>query len=756
MPASPVPSRRARLWCRLAPLVLAALAVSLLPLAPLNAAPPRAARCSPASTVASEIVFVNKTARAISTYWYNFGCDEIFYQTVQPSSSYTQQTWVGHIWVVRDTASGKVLRDGIVATPGQITVTIADPKVTIKRVDDRMDNLAYPPGHNAEGTVEGNQATAHITIDNTPNQGEGVAPISGKVTLKRKKDAKVLGEPLTVLVDPGGTLAVKIKFFADGMAWDDKGMRTPQQEVVAEFEANDKTVFKSEPIQFAVRPRPVILVHGLVDTTSSWSTYKGFLASIGIEEAFAVDTLNTGGVKAFGFLDWTTDTMAMNTARLDSFVGFWQRQSRAEQVDIVAHSMGGLFARSYIANGMDVRDGRPAVRQLIMLGTPNRGASAASLIVLALSPGAITYAYPSTLELTGLHMFFFNQRTTARKGVKFYAVAGNYGCLRPPWPVLNFLEELPNDVVVARSSVFGIPLDGRWTYPAGFPGCEGHHSYMRSSGPLDGGKPIFDLFVSPLLRGIKPSAPSEPAATTQSQAAELEAAKGPVQFTPAITGTLRPGVRLELPLAAELGSPVTFNVVAPPAQVRVSLREPGGATSTPGALAPGVTYGVFADGTFPITQYTVDTPVAGAYTVIVEATAATPVAGVPVAVSASFESAISLEVLGDGSPPIVKRPALIGARLQRAGQALGGASVVALLVAPDGGRQQITLRDDGTAGDATPGDGIYGASFTPARPGVYHAVVTAEATLEGKAIGRAGVWAATVEGESVALPLISR
>lgn len=83
-----------------------------------------------------------------------------------------------------------------------------------------------------------------------------------------------------------------------------------------------------------------------------------------------------------------------NAARLAAFVASVRRSQGDPRikVDLVAHSMGGLIARYFILyGGCNVLDspgpaptdeGAPAVRKLVMLGTPNSGSARAVLALL--------------------------------------------------------------------------------------------------------------------------------------------------------------------------------------------------------------------------------------------------------------------------------------------------------------------------------------------------------------------------------------
>jgi pimeloyl-ACP methyl ester carboxylesterase len=67
-------------------------------------------------------------------------------------------------------------------------------------------------------------------------------------------------------------------------------------------------------------------------------------------------------------------------AKIDSVM----KKTGAKQIDIVAHSLGGIVARTYMSLG----EGRGNVRKLITLGTPHQGTKL-SFIAKGLSRGAL-------------------------------------------------------------------------------------------------------------------------------------------------------------------------------------------------------------------------------------------------------------------------------------------------------------------------------------------------------------------------------
>lgn len=100
---------------------------------------------------------------------------------------------------------------------------------------------------------------------------------------------------------------------------------------------------------------PVLLVHGYVCNRGIWWSFAGRLARRG----HPVDSVNLEPV--FGSIDDYAPIVAAGVQRLREATG-------AERIAIVAHSMGGLAARAYLA-----RHGHDGVAALVTLGSPHRG-----------------------------------------------------------------------------------------------------------------------------------------------------------------------------------------------------------------------------------------------------------------------------------------------------------------------------------------------------------------------------------------------
>jgi murein DD-endopeptidase MepM/ murein hydrolase activator NlpD len=112
---------------------------------------------------------------------------------------------------------------------------------------------------------------------------------------------------------------------------------------------------------------PVVLVHGLCGTPD-WGLLEQTLNQQGITTA-AVDLRGVDGL-------YTNGDIKIYAGELDSFI---QEEFPGQQVDIIAHSMGGLISRYYVTSD----DYTGNVRKLITLGTPHSGSEWARLVILS-------------------------------------------------------------------------------------------------------------------------------------------------------------------------------------------------------------------------------------------------------------------------------------------------------------------------------------------------------------------------------------
>ena len=140
-----------------------------------------------------------------------------------------------------------------------------------------------------------------------------------------------------------------------------------------------------EPSAMAKNPPglpPLLLVHGIWCNRGVWYGFKKKLAALGVEQVYAIDLIPLSG---------TIETYAEQLAqRIDMIC----RNAGSKQVILIAHSLGGLVARSYLQHY-----GQEKVAQLITLGTPHHGSE---LAWFALGP-AVKQLRPGSSALIKLN-----------------------------------------------------------------------------------------------------------------------------------------------------------------------------------------------------------------------------------------------------------------------------------------------------------------------------------------------------------------
>ena len=107
---------------------------------------------------------------------------------------------------------------------------------------------------------------------------------------------------------------------------------------------------------------PVILLHGYLMNRTNWLWFGPQLARRGLGPVYGLSYFSLAPVEK-------------SAERLAAFIEKVARREGVEQVDVVAHSMGGLVARWFIEKS----GGGARVRKLITIATPHHGTALASL-----------------------------------------------------------------------------------------------------------------------------------------------------------------------------------------------------------------------------------------------------------------------------------------------------------------------------------------------------------------------------------------
>jgi pimeloyl-ACP methyl ester carboxylesterase len=308
-------------------------------------------------------------------------------------------------------------------------------------------------GEPVRQTVDGNPLGLTVTVAN-----ETSADFDGTVSLRLPPTENERQVDCRVTVAAGETGGCEIAVATDGWAWQEGGRaasRTIDATLIGRL--GGRPAREQASLSISVETRPVILVHGFISDAGTWSDWTGaggFLAQAGIEGfavgdgQFGVEAMDTGSSadpRRGG------NTIEQNARILARYVEAVREARGAARVDVVAHSMGGLIVRRYVADGMpflegDGGGGAPVVAQMHLIGTPNGGSHCA--VPLA-AMGALL---PMSAELTpGYVREVFNPSTRSTRGVPLFVWAGD--------PVRDYAAlictPLPTDAFVSVGSVAG-------------------------------------------------------------------------------------------------------------------------------------------------------------------------------------------------------------------------------------------------------------------------------------------------------------
>ncbi len=113
--------------------------------------------------------------------------------------------------------------------------------------------------------------------------------------------------------------------------------------------------------------RPILLVHGFMQARSNFVMLGSRLAGYGLGPLYTINLPTLNG------------DLREHAGRLSERIDLICRATGSKQVDVVAHSSGGLVARL-----AEVGRRNPRIRRLVTLGTPHAGSQMAHMV-----PGAV-------------------------------------------------------------------------------------------------------------------------------------------------------------------------------------------------------------------------------------------------------------------------------------------------------------------------------------------------------------------------------
>jgi triacylglycerol esterase/lipase EstA (alpha/beta hydrolase family) len=202
------------------------------------------------------------------------------------------------------------------------------------------------------------------------------------------------------------------------------GLRTSARSVDLQSRSLAQDV-TTTTVPITLAPRPTILLHGLwSNATKAWANYThpstGYQrATHPLWSANAVTGMNTGALLSpFGNVNTVSQNMEIAWTYLENV----RTTLNAHEVDVVAHSMGGIITRRLL-HSSHATQARAAIRSVVMLGTPNGGSSCAD-----------TWSVKATEPLRPTVMRTFNDSNPGYPGVissLFYATPSLITCTSP-------------------------------------------------------------------------------------------------------------------------------------------------------------------------------------------------------------------------------------------------------------------------------------------------------------------------------------
>lgn len=455
---------------------------------------------------------------------------------------------------------------------------------------------------------------------------------------------------------------------------------------------------------------PVLLVHGFSSGASdAWeSTAKGpfdfanTLRGRGFE-VWVLDysgpdpILYTPGVQVAlarprGYQAGAGGNIIAYSKALAEAVDLVRLRTRAKQVDIVAHSMGGLVSRWYLqqAEGRDRND----VGKLIMLGTPNHGTPLAKFpeflvenYGLPVSSPAIEQMIPCSAFLNKLN--FGDPKTcqgvdTISRDVHYHTVIGTNPQLdlslqrvREEVVSLSLLPG-PDDGVVAADSV-------RLSGVASTEFELGHFDLHEQLAVLDEVVRILEDDPSEVL--------SQPSLVEESL----------IQEAPEIRASISIGETRLHEITVSFSNSSGFILVWDQGTLTFRLVTPSGLRIDPSTLPPNVTF-LNANG---IAAYNVEAPEEGIWKAEISS-----VQNANYLLTTVMGSALDFSMIFDKKHFAPSEQAAIRARLRNGPSPLTGSMLSAEIARPDGLRESLQLFDDGLHTDFAADDGVYGSIFT--------------------------------------------
>ena len=418
-------------------------------------------------------------------------------------------------------------------------------------------------------------------------------------------------------------------------------------------------------------------------------------------------------------------------------------REEVDQVDIVAHSMGGLVARWYIEVGDEAKDGGHAknVRKLIMLETPNHGFNDE---LLALFTGG--FAQPEVKSWDSIKDMTWGSEFLRRLNCSYINWDQCFVWDPNAYPAG---EEYPySDVIscsnhprahyeiLASQQLYNKSFPGRWKgrYVLDLDQIEisedhkfdfGLLSLLKAHGMLRTDEKVIQRIVAILN--------DDPEEIGQIQA---EAQGSSIQFAPLISDQISPNEQKTHEISISSTTEVNFILGWAEGILNSTLTTPN-ATLIDASYAASDANVSYDEATEPISYkgYAIKNPEQGIWKVNVIATDIAETEDYAIMTLLETDISLSLELQEYQYDP--NEPINVRAKLTYGGEPVTNTSVVAKIERPDDTIETLTLYDDGLHNDYEANDGIYANTFiNTSLWGAYDIAVTTSGTLDTEEFAR--------------------
>lgn len=494
----------------------------------------------------------------------------------------------------------------------------------------------------------------------------------------------------------------------------------------------------------------ILLVRGLRprrnpvdgDEKQYWSSYYSDANDTYFQEALPWAGIDVVGNDCYDGMGHIEDAATKLKKVVDDYI------NEGNNIYIVAHSMGGLVARSCLSKISSQR--RKSVKRVIMLSTPNCGSHFAEWVLNSYNPVALfgpevpffTDLWTNLRRFDAVYDLQTDSVLKAREQwndgeAVYYLFGGSDPGTEKKWTypaskIYNWPKGTTNenDGIVTYLSAWGYCYHWKNDEPIAVGTLRRSHKYVYS---LNHDQMTTDESVMQKVIDIINEASGN---TTKSLNAPLPTTLSLGISEQAATlllysDTIGNGQINQLDFPVDNLSKIEFRLGHMDADVTFSLTQPDGIVLTP--TNPGsAVYSSTSDNGITFKSYEIAAPIAGHWKLVV--TGATTGAPMDYTLSADGNGALQLVPLTEKiqSGGI----SCLTAKISDGQNIATGATVAARVKTPDGLLESVILLDDGTHGDQQANDGIYGAELPTLAFGDYSMMIEARGSFLGNDFAR--------------------